>query len=873
VVDTVTSDSLTPVSATVCVVANPALTLTKTASPVHTTIGATVHYTITLANTGQADGHVDSVTDTYDINHVGGISNITSGGSPDGSDNGAGTITWNKAGGYAVTVGSSIKFEYDGVMIGNFSGSPGSPGDNPCVAANNEFPVIDTAVTSPVTNTAQATTCVAKLTPAMSTSATPTTTITAGSTVTAGDSATLVPPAGGPRPTGQVTFTLFSNSSCTTVASPALSGNGTIPATGAVTATFAGSWTPTTVGTYTWKASYPGDGSYLPVTLCGGPNETLTVGKASPTFTTTASPATGTVGVNIPTLRDTANFTGGSNPTGTVTFTLFANSTCTTPATPSVTGTGTVSANSATFAASFTPATAGTYTWQAVYSGDANNNGLTICGGPNEQVVVAKATPNFTTLASPATATAGVTITAGDTATLTQPAGGARPTGTVTFTLYSDAACTTPASPALSGTGTIPASGAISATFSGSWKPTTAGTYTWKAVYNGDVNYNSKTQCGGTNEQIVVGKASPTITTQASPTTGQATVAITPVSDSATFSSTGAAAPTGSVTFTLYSDANCTVSTGVTGSGAISTSGGVSTATYSQNFTPPTAGTYQWKAVYAGDANNNGFTTACGAANEQLVVAAPCPTGTVTINKSIAPNPLSIAVTFNFTVTGPGFSTTASVTVPAGQSSASKDVPVSGGTGPFTLHETGNDHPELGLANAPDAQVTLSEPNCKEAVSLTNSFGPASIRVIKTEQFKGSTTHALASGHWTFTLTGPGGFTSTQKTGTNEPITGGPNVTVTCLNENGSPVPNGTCKNAITWSNLEPGSYKLCEAFFISSWVPSFTGTPNPVTLQPRGASDAFCVTFTVASSQLETINDNNVCTQTQSTATIPRGR
>src|SRR5258708_33905817 len=47
---------------------------------------------------------------------------------------------------------------------------------------------------------------------------------------------------------------------------------------------------------------------------------------------------------------------------------------------------------------------------------------------------------------------------------------------------------------------------------------------------------------------------------------------------------------------------------------------GVSSASYSQSFTAPSVGTYYWIASYAGDANNNGFTTGCGDNNEQLTV-------------------------------------------------------------------------------------------------------------------------------------------------------------------------------------------------------------------------------------------------------------
>jgi hypothetical protein len=87
--------------------------------------------------------------------------------------------------------------------------------------------------------------------------------------------------------------------------------------------------------------------------------------------------------------------------------------------------------------------------------------------------------------------------------------------------------------------------------------------------------------------------------------------------DSATLSSGNN--PTGSVFFTLYSDAACTISvTGMSGSGAISSGG----ASWSSSWTPTALGTYHWQASYAGDANNHASTTACGDPNEQIVVSA-----------------------------------------------------------------------------------------------------------------------------------------------------------------------------------------------------------------------------------------------------------
>ncbi len=198
----------------------------------------------------------------------------------------------------------------------------------------------------------------------------------------------------------------------------------------------------------------------------------------------------------------------------------------------------------------------------------------------------------------------------------------------MSFTLYSDVNCTVAVS-GVSGSGPITTSGGVStASFSVAWTPKSAGTYHWIASYPGDNNNSGyTTTCGAANEQVTIAKATPTITTQASPTSGTAGVAITPVKDTATFVGTTTVAPTGSVSFTLYSDATCkTAVSGVSGSGTISTTGGVSTASFSVNWTPTAAGTYHWIASYPGDTNNSGYTTTCGAANEQVTIAKATPT-------------------------------------------------------------------------------------------------------------------------------------------------------------------------------------------------------------------------------------------------------
>ena len=84
-----------------------------------------------------------------------------------------------------------------------------------------------------------------------------------------------------------ITFTLYYGSSVVDTETAAVSGNGsyttptgyTLPTTGTVT------------GTYQWDASYGADGNNNAVSDNNNANEQVAVGLASPTITTTASPA------------------------------------------------------------------------------------------------------------------------------------------------------------------------------------------------------------------------------------------------------------------------------------------------------------------------------------------------------------------------------------------------------------------------------------------------------------------------------------------------------------------------------------------------------------------------------------------------------
>jgi uncharacterized repeat protein (TIGR01451 family) len=207
------------------------------------------------------------------------------------------------------------------------------------------------------------------------------------------------------------------------------------------------------------------------------------------------APAAATLGATI---ADTATLTGGTAPTGTLTFDLYGpgDSAC---ASPLASSTATVSGNGSYTSASFTTTATGTYRWIARYGGDPSNEpAATACDDPRQTVSV-KAAPALTAQAS-AGATAGGTISA--TATLT---GGTLLTGTMTFRLYGpgDDGCATPlrtSTAAVSGNGIYAAPAFTAAA---------PGTYRWVADYGGDANNRAAgpTSCTDPRAAVVVDAA------------------------------------------------------------------------------------------------------------------------------------------------------------------------------------------------------------------------------------------------------------------------------------------------------------------------------------------------------------------------------
>ncbi len=125
----------------------------------------------------------------------------------------------------------------------------------------------------------------------------------------------------------------------------------------------------------------------------------IPVNPLATSITTQASPAITLGG----TISDTATLTGGANPTGTITFSLYGPDDATCGGGAIFTSPVAVNGNGSYASATFTPTAPGTYRWIATYSGDAANGVATgACNDPNESVIVSPpATPTPTPTPTP----------------------------------------------------------------------------------------------------------------------------------------------------------------------------------------------------------------------------------------------------------------------------------------------------------------------------------------------------------------------------------------------------------------------------------------------------------------------------------------
>jgi hypothetical protein len=429
-----------------------------------------------------------------------------------------------------------------------------------------------------------------------------------------------------------VTFELFKGTNC----DPANKVGSTLSATPAsVTAngTFTSQNYDTTTsgaGSYHWIAHYSGDANNKAADgACLDNGENTTVEKFTPTLSTSATQSA-VVGQNI---SDVATLSGLVSPTGAgaVTFDVYKGADCsgtklaTLSATPaSVTANGTFTSQNF----DTTNSGAGAYHWIAHYSGDANNKAADgACLANGENTTVEKATPGLSTNATQS-ATVGQSIQ--DVATLSGlvKATGA---GAVTFDLYKGTDCSGTKLATLSAT---PASVTANGNFtSQSFDTTTsgAGSYHWIAHYSGDANNKAADgACLADNENTAVGKITPALAT----TAGPGTTLGGRVTDTAHLS--GGVNPTGTITFVLYDNPNCSGTPAATvANGAINGNGDYS----SPPVTPTAVGEYHWVASYSGDANNEPVQNGCSDESEKVTITQP-PVQEVEPIKSNEPPPV-----------------------------------------------------------------------------------------------------------------------------------------------------------------------------------------------------------------------------------------
>src|SRR5208337_159699 len=106
-----------------------------------------------------------------------------------------------------------------------------------------------------------------------------------------------------------------------------------------------------------------------PVNSGPASEEPVTIIPATPAIKTSQQPAIAAVGTSI---ADQATVSGGYNPTGTVTFNLYSNSTGT--GTPLFTDANVTLVSGVATSAGYTATATGTDYWVATYNGNANNN-------------------------------------------------------------------------------------------------------------------------------------------------------------------------------------------------------------------------------------------------------------------------------------------------------------------------------------------------------------------------------------------------------------------------------------------------------------------------------------------------------------------
>ncbi len=413
---------------------------------------------------------------------------------------------------------------------------------------------------------------------------------------TAYDTATISTVADiGPVPTGSVTYAFFGNATC---GGDPLSTD-TVPLSGPSVPPSSAT-PPLPAGSYGFEATYSGDSTYeSSASGC----QSFSVLVATPAVGSVVDDAathgswSGNEATNA-SAEDTATVAGvaGFTPTGSVTYDLYGNGTCS--GHPVSTDTKTISGGAVPDSGATPPLRAGPYSYEASYSGDSN---YAAEDGPCEPFTVLKAPKSVGSVvdASDGSAWDGTEVTgasAVDTAFIT-PLGAIAPRGTVTYDFFGNGTCS--GEPATSQTVALEEDG--DAPPSQATDPLVPGSYSFQATYSGDSDYLA---ASGSCEPFSVAKASPSVGTVVDDAAAGAPWAGNEVTgaladDTATVSGVVGFDPTGTATYSFFGDGTCSGEASATESVSLS-AGAVpdSSAT-----APLPAGSYSYEASYSGDAD------------------------------------------------------------------------------------------------------------------------------------------------------------------------------------------------------------------------------------------------------------------------------
>jgi hypothetical protein len=364
------------------------------------------------------------------------------------------------------------------------------------------------------------------------------------------------------------------------------------------------------VGSHTLSATYNGDGNFNGSS--GSTNQTVNPASTTTSLSSSTNPSafgqsvtfTATVAVNAP------GTTAVASPAGSVTFSDGSSSI----------GTVTVSTNNGVTTATLTTnaLAVGSHAISAAYSGDGSFSGSS--GSTNQAVNKAATSTTVGSSVNPSAYGQSVTFTATVSVNAPGTTAVAAPSGTVTFSDGSNS---------LGSVAVTTTNGVTTATL------TTAalgvGSHTIAAAYSGDGSFNGSS--GSANQAVNKAATTTTLTSSVNPSLPGQSVTFTATVKVAAPGTTANGAPSGTVTF---ADNGTTI-----GTGTLSTSNGVTSATFSTSSLA--VGSHPITATYAGDGNFTGSSDALTQSVDKIPV-------NVAVASSVNPSIIGQAVTFTATV-------------------------------------------------------------------------------------------------------------------------------------------------------------------------------------------------------------------------------